>query len=114
MVDISGCQLEIGRFRRGVGTRGDVEFVRRHHAIFRISKLPPKLMADDCDVKSRLWLRGILNREDDACSCKKQNDHDKNRNHGPSKFDLSASVNLSWFTLGIPRACAKATERNSE
>ena len=114
MVDICGSQLEEGRFWRGVGTGWNVEFVRSDHAIFWVSELPPELMPDHRDIESCLWFWRVLNREDDACRRKEQDDHDQDRDHGPRQFNLRAAVDLSWLALRIAFSCPKPIQGNDE
>src|ERR1700730_9723056 len=110
MVDICRSQLEECRFWRDVGTGWNVKLVRGDHAIFGVSELPPELMSDHCDVESRLRLWRVLNREDDACRCQEQNDHNQDRNHGPRQFNLCAAVDLGRLADGIGLACPEPIE----
>src|ERR1700733_15190329 len=95
VVNVCRSQLEEGRCGSSVGTDWYMKFVCGDYAVFRVSKLPPELMPDYCDIESRLWLWRVLNREDDACRRKEENDHDQDGDHGPRQFNLRAAIDLS-------------------
>src|SRR5580658_627598 len=91
-----------------------MKFVGSDNSILRISKLPPELMPNHCDVEGCLGLWCVLNGEDDSGSCEKENNNNQNRNNGPGQFDLSAAVDLSWLARWISFAGPKSKQCNRE
>src|ERR1700723_768548 len=51
VVDVCRSQLEEGRCGRSVGTNWNVEFVCGDYAVFGVSKFPPELGSNHCDME---------------------------------------------------------------
>ena len=79
-----------------------------------VAELPPELMADYSDVERGLGFWSVLNGEDDARGCEKQDHHNEHGNHSPRQFHLSAAVDLRRLLLRIGVARPEFDDDESE
>src|ERR1700722_5122075 len=104
-------QREIRRRRcLGIAQR-HMQLIDRVDAELRIVELPPELVADHSDIQCRFRLRSILDREDHACSRKKEHDDNQHRDNGPGQLHLNRSIYLRWLACVIVSPLPKAKDR---
>src|SRR6185295_13186184 len=91
-----------------------VQFVGGDDAQFRITYLPPPLMSDDRSLDGAWRWFSILYVSNRSRCHQNQHEHDQDRQDGPGKFDLIASINLWRLARFISGTVAKANDRIDE
>src|ERR1041385_3376484 len=87
-----------------------VQLVGGGEAQFRITYLPPPLMSDDRSLDGAWRWFSILYVSNRSRRHQDQHEHDQDRQDGPGKFDLIASVNLWRLARFISGAVSKTDE----
>src|SRR5215470_2952068 len=114
VIRISGKQFQECRGRMSSVAHGNMEFVGGDDTKRWISKFPPKLMPDGCNLQSPRGPRCVLDRVNYAGSSGEQHCNDQNWDHGPGQFNLCTSIHLSWFAPTVSRLTAEFDNRENQ
>src|SRR5215471_4709588 len=107
VIGVCGEQFQECRCWMSGVTHGDMEFVRGDDAKRGISKFPPKLVPYCGHLHSPFRLRRVLDRVNHLGCSGEQHRNDENGNHGPSHFNLRASIQLRWLSFRLSPSAAE-------
>jgi hypothetical protein len=101
--DVRGLEREVHR-----APGGQVQLVRRRHAVLRVAELPPPLVADHLDLQ-RVGRRLRLGAEDGPHGRDGDEDEDQRRDSRPE--DLERGVPVDVLGLALPLALPELDDR---